>query len=76
MAGTKARLGRWRASWKPRKYVVLRNISDRNIPLHLPTGRQRIDKGRTLLVTPEIAHLPEVQKYIQDGALVLENARA
>lgn len=72
MADVRARLSRWWAPWKPRGYVTLRNVSDHNIVLHLPTGRQRIDRGRTLLVTPEVAHHPEVQKYMQDGLLVSE----
>jgi len=63
---------RWRPPWKVVKHVVLRNVSDKNVLLHLPTGHQRIEKGRRLLVTPEIAHLPEVQHYIQQGVLVIE----
>ncbi|GEM_PF-4139157 len=65
---------RWRPLWKPQRYVVLRNVSEHNIPLHLPTGRQRIDRGRTLLVSEEISQLPEVQEYVQKGWLVIEPA--
>ncbi len=61
-----------RTRWKPSKYVVLKNVSNEHIALYLPTGRQRIDVGQRLLVTPEIAHNPEVQRYVQEGKLVIE----
>lgn len=65
-----------RAWWKPSKYVVLQNVSDEHIALHLPSGRQRIDVGQRLLVPPEIAHDPEVQRYVQEGKLrVLDHRR-
>lgn len=64
-----------RAWWKPSKYVVLRNISDHHIALHLPSGRQRIDVGQRLLVPPEIAHDPEVQRLVQEGKLAIEDKR-
>ena len=64
-----------RAWWKPSKYVVLRNVSDEHIALHLPSGRQRIDAGQRLLVTPEIAHDPEVQRLIQEGKLKIDDGR-
>ncbi len=68
-----ARRGRMspRGWWKPSKYLVLENVSDEHIALHLPTGRQRVDVGQRLLVAPEIAHDPEVQRYVQEGKLVI-----
>ncbi len=63
----------WRPLWKIRKYVRVRNVSEHNIPLHLPTGRQRIDRGRTLLLPPDALELPEVQDYVARGWLVVEN---
>ncbi len=75
MAHTASARKRWFPPWKTPMYVVLRNVSDHNILLHLPTGNQRIEKGRRLLVTPEIAHLPEVQTYVQRGWLVIEKDR-
>ena len=73
MSEVQGRRIRWRPSWKPSRYVVLKNVSERNILLHLPTGHQRIEKGRRLLVTPEIAHLPEIQEYVRQGILVVED---
>lgn len=63
---------RWRPPWKVERYVVLRNVSDRNVHLHLPTGDLRVEKGRQVLVEPDIDQLPEVQQYIQQGWLVIE----
>ncbi len=60
-----------RVWWKPGKYLVLQNVSDEHIALHLPTGRQRVDVGQRLLVAPEIAHHPEVQRYVREGKLVI-----
>lgn len=63
---------RWRPPWKVQRYVILRNVSDKNVRLHLPTGDLRVEKGRQVLVRPDIAELPEVQHYIREGWLVLE----
>ncbi len=65
-----------RARWKPSKYVVLRNVSNQHIALHLPSGRQRVDVGQRLLVPPEIAHDPEVQRYVQEGKLTIEENKS
>ncbi len=62
-----------RPLWKIRKYIRVRNISEHNLPLHLPTGRQRIDRGRTLLLPPEALELPELRDYTSKGWLRVEN---
>lgn len=63
---------RWQPPWKVTRYVILHNTSDQNVLLHLPTGLLRVEKGRKVLVTPDIAELPEVQHYIRQGKLVVE----
>ena len=75
MAGGTQQKVRWQPPWKVTRYVILRNTSDKNVLLHLPTGALRVEKGRGVLVTPDIAELPEVQHYIRQGWLVVEENR-
>ncbi len=72
MSKAQARTSGSPVRWKPRQYVVLRNVSDHHVALNLPTGRQRVDRGQTLLVPPEVAHLPQVADLVQQGVLVIE----
>jgi len=62
-----------RKSWKREKSsFYLKNVSDKHIALHLPSGLLRIDRGRRVRIVSEAQELPEVQQFLQQGDLIIE----
>ncbi len=64
-----------RKSWKREKTsFYLKNVSAKHIALHLPSGLLRIDRGQRVRIVSEAQELPEVQQYLQQGDLIIEEA--
>ncbi|NPA90166.1 MAG: hypothetical protein GXO55_01755 [Chloroflexi bacterium] len=61
-----------RPYWKIRQYVRLRNVSEHNILLHLPTGEQRLDRGRALLIPQYALDDPEIRSYLDKQWVTVE----
>lgn len=59
--------GRLERDWDPAKSVVVRNKTNHNILLNLPTGYFRLDAGRSFHMTPDIAEVPQMQDLVAAG---------
>ncbi|MCS6844889.1 MAG: hypothetical protein NZ528_11315 [Caldilineales bacterium] len=59
--------GQLERDWDPEKFVTVRNKTNRNILLDLPTGYFRLDAGRSFRMTPDIANVPQVQELVARG---------
>lgn len=58
--------------WDPQKSVLVRNTSQRNILLDLPTGYFRLDAGRSFRMTADIVDVPQVKALIAAGQVEIE----
>lgn len=59
--------GQLERDWDPEQFVTVRNKTDRNILLDLPTGYFRLDAGRSFRMTPDIADVPQVKDLMAAG---------
>lgn len=59
-------------SWKPNDIVELTNVSKENFLLHLGSGNQRLDAGRTVRLTASALDMPEVVTLINAGKVRAE----
>jgi hypothetical protein len=55
--------------WDPERSVVVRNETDDNILLDLPTGYFRLDAGYSYRMTPDIAQIPQVRELLAAGKI-------
>jgi hypothetical protein len=53
--------------WDPEQFVMVRNKTDHNILLDLPTGHFRLDAGRSFRMTPDIAEVAQVKDLVAAG---------
>lgn len=53
--------------WDPAQVVTVHNRSGRNILLELPTGRFRLDAGRTFRMASDITEVQQVKDLISAG---------
>jgi hypothetical protein len=61
------RPGRLERDWDPAKAVVVHNKTTHNILLNLPTGYFRLDAGRSIQMTPDIAEVAQVKDLLAAG---------
>ena len=54
------------------KVVTLSNVSSQNFILELPTGRCRLDAGRTLRTLGSVTASPSIKALIDKGDLVVK----
>lgn len=59
--------GRLERDWDPAKSVVVRNKTNHNILFDLPTGYFRLDAGRSIRMTSDIADVPQVKDLVAAG---------
>jgi hypothetical protein len=59
--------GQLERDWDPEQFVTMRNTTDRNILLDLPTGYFRLDAGRSFRMTPDIGETPQVKELVAAG---------
>ncbi len=52
--------------------ITLVNRTKQNFILDLPTGRYRLDAGRSMRTTSAITKIPQVESLISDGTLDVE----
>jgi hypothetical protein len=57
---------------KPDDVILLVNQSSNNYILELPTGRVRLDAGRTIRTLRSIMKLDPVKALVEEGELVIE----
>jgi hypothetical protein len=60
----------WRED--PRDIIVIANHSRKNFILDLPSGRCRLDSGRTMRTLRSITNYPQVKELLDTGELVIE----
>lgn len=53
--------------WDPADVITVKNRSDKNILLDLPTGRFRLDAGRTFRMASDITEVQQVKDLISSG---------
>jgi hypothetical protein len=63
----KRKPGQLERDWDPEQFVTVRNATNRNILLDLPTGHFRLDAGRSFRMTPDIAEVPQVKELAAAG---------
>ena len=56
--------------------IMLVNRTKQNFILELPSGRYRLDAGRSMRTTSAITKIPQVQALISDGTLDVEFERS
>jgi hypothetical protein len=56
----------------PADIILLRNKSNHNFILELPTGRYRLDAGRRMRTLRSILRIGQVQQLVNEGQLVVE----
>lgn len=61
-----------RPAWKPKKAILLRNLSQEHILLDLPTGAMRLDVGRPHRFTADVLDLEQVQRLLSEGKIAAE----
>ena len=59
--------GHLERDWDPQKVVTVKNKSDKNILLELPTGYFRLDAGRSFRMVSDIADVQQVRDLISAG---------
>ena len=59
--------GQLERDWDPEQFVTVRNKTDRNILLDLPTGYFRLDAGRSFRMTPDVADVAQVKELVATG---------
>ncbi len=59
--------GQLERDWDPEQFVTVRNTTNHNILLDLPTGHFRLDAGRSFRMTPDIAEVPQVKELAAAG---------
>jgi hypothetical protein len=57
----------------PTQIIVLANRSRNNYILEMPSGRFRLDAGRSMRTIRSILNIPQVKELVSQGQLVLEN---
>lgn len=60
--------------WDPEKFVTVRNKTNHNILLDLPTGYFRLDAGRSFRMTPDVMKVPQVQELVAKGEVEISKA--
>ncbi len=63
----KRKAGQLERDWDPEQFVTVRNKTNYNILLDLPTGHFRLDAGRSFRMTPDIAEVPQVKELVAAG---------
>jgi hypothetical protein len=63
----KRKPGQLERDWDPQRLVTVRNKTDRNILLDLPTGHFRLDAGRSFRMTADIADVAQVKDLVAAG---------
>jgi hypothetical protein len=58
--------GQLERDWDPEQFVTVRNKTDHNILLDLPTGHFRLDAGRSFRMTPDIAQVKDLPGQVKD----------
>lgn len=56
----------------PDDIIMLVNRTTKNYILDLPTGRYRLDAGRSMRTLRSILDLPQVRALVEEGELELE----
>ncbi len=54
------------------RVIVLANVSKQNFILELPTGRCRLDAGRTLQTLGSVLEFPPIKALVDKGDLVVK----
>lgn len=54
--------------------IKLVNRSKNNYILEMPSGRYRLDAGRTMLTLKSILDFDQVKRLVDEGSLVVEQA--
>ncbi len=64
-------------TWKPnpKDVIILTNASDENLALKLPTGRMRLEVGRSRMASAKILELPAVKDLVEAGKLTWKPMR-
>lgn len=57
---------------RPEDIILLRNRTQKNFILELPTGRYRLDAGRRMRTLRSILRLPQVKELFDKGELAIE----
>ncbi|HEY64787.1 MAG TPA: hypothetical protein G4O02_09470 [Caldilineae bacterium] len=58
-------------TWKPdpKDIIIVTNTSGENLALHLPTGRMRLEAGRSRMMMANTLELPEVKGLLEAGKI-------
>ena len=57
---------------RPEDIIMLRNRTQKNFILELPSGRYRLDAGRRMRTLRSILRLPQVKQLFEQGELAIE----
>ncbi|MFN8446430.1 MAG: hypothetical protein U0175_36905 [Caldilineaceae bacterium] len=57
---------------RPEDIIMLRNRTQKNFILELPSGRYRLDAGRRMRTLRSILRLPQVKQLFDQGELAIE----
>jgi hypothetical protein len=57
---------------RPEDIILLRNRTQKNFILDLPTGRCRLDAGRRMRTLRSILNIPQVKQLFDQGELAIE----
>ncbi len=60
--------------WDPAQVVTVHNRSATNILLELPTGRFRLDAGRTFRMASDITEVQQVKDLISSGMVEISKS--
>jgi hypothetical protein len=58
-------------TWKPKSkdVIIITNVSNENLALKLPTGRFRLDAGRSQMVAASLLDLPAIKELVEAGKI-------
>lgn len=59
-------------TWKPTDIVEVTNPGSANVLLELPSGRLRLDAGRTLRLTANALETPQLAELVKQGAVKVQ----
>lgn len=66
--------GHLERDWDPAHIVTVHNRSDKNILLELPTGRFRLDAGRSFRMASDITEVQQVKDLISSGMVEINKS--